>query len=167
VDRVLGVAMTSAAVRMVLVDGATGEGATVDRDVFDTAAFQAAIGAADGDVLACAGENLPYAVGVTWTEQAAATASQFLQALAALGLQNVVTVSQIEAADALARGIADVGGYTDLATSSSGAVTAGLSLGIPWLFFDLDAAYGLGTVKYDKDTYPSEAKVQFSTNLAF
>jgi hypothetical protein len=59
------------------------------------------------------------------------------------------------------------GGYTDLAASTSGAVTAGLSLGIPWVYFDLDAAYGLGTVKYNKDSYPTEAKVQFSTNLAF
>jgi hypothetical protein len=59
------------------------------------------------------------------------------------------------------------GGYTDLIASTSGAVTAGLSLGIPWLFFDIDGAYGLGTVKYDNKTYPSEAKVQFSTNLAF
>ena len=59
------------------------------------------------------------------------------------------------------------GAYTDLATSSSGAVTAGLSLGIPWLYFDLDGAYGLGSVKYNKSTYPTEAKVQFSTNIAF
>ena len=59
------------------------------------------------------------------------------------------------------------GGYTDLAQTTSGAVTAGLSLGIPWVYFDLDGAYGLGTVKYNKSTYPTEAKVLFSTNLAF
>jgi hypothetical protein len=59
------------------------------------------------------------------------------------------------------------GGYTDLAHTTSGAVTAGLSLGIPWIYFDLDGAYGLGTVKYNKSSYPTEAKVQFSTNLAF
>jgi hypothetical protein len=59
------------------------------------------------------------------------------------------------------------GGYTDLAATTSGAVTAGLSLGIPWVFFDLDAAYGLGKVTYDNDTFPSEAKVQLSLNLAF
>jgi hypothetical protein len=60
-----------------------------------------------------------------------------------------------------------LGGYTDLAAASSGAVTGGISLGIPWLYFDLDAAYGLGSVKYNNDSYPSEAKVQFSTNVAF
>jgi len=59
------------------------------------------------------------------------------------------------------------GGYTDLAATTSGAATAGLSLGIPWLFFDLDGAYGLGSVKYDNKSYPTEAKVQFSTNIAF
>ena len=59
------------------------------------------------------------------------------------------------------------GGYTDLVASTSGAVTGGLSLGIPWLFFDIDGAYGLGTVRYDNKSYPTEAKVQFSTNLAF
>lgn len=59
------------------------------------------------------------------------------------------------------------GGYTNLAASSSGAVTAGISLGIPWFYFDIDGAYGLGTVKYDKDSYPSEAKAQASINLAF
>ena len=60
-----------------------------------------------------------------------------------------------------------VGGYTDLAISTNGAVTGGLSLGIPWLFFDIDGAYGLGTVKYKNSSYPTEAKVQFSTNIAF
>lgn len=60
-----------------------------------------------------------------------------------------------------------VGGYTDLASSTSGAVTAGLSLGIPSFYFDIDGAYGLGTVRYQNDRYPTEAKVQFSTNIAF
>ena len=59
------------------------------------------------------------------------------------------------------------GGYTDLAATTSGAVTAGLSLGIPWVFLDLDGAYGLGTVKFDNKSYPTEAKVQASLNLAF
>jgi hypothetical protein len=59
-----------------------------------------------------------------------------------------------------------VGGYTDLA-QSTGALTAGLSLGIPWVFIDLDGAYGLGTAKYDNKSYPSEAKAQVSLNIAF
>ena len=58
------------------------------------------------------------------------------------------------------------GGLTDLA-QSTGALTAGFSVGIPWVFFDLDGAYGLGTVKYENKTVPSEAKVQFSLNFAY
>jgi hypothetical protein len=60
-----------------------------------------------------------------------------------------------------------VGGYTDLAESGSGAVTAGFSVGAPMIFLDIDGAYGLGTVKYENHSYPSEAKVQCSLNLAF
>jgi hypothetical protein len=59
-----------------------------------------------------------------------------------------------------------VGGYTDI-SQSNGAITAGLSLGIPSVFLDIDGAYGLGTVKYDNESYPSEAKVQVSLNVAF
>jgi len=59
------------------------------------------------------------------------------------------------------------GGYTDLAESGSGAVTAGLSFGVPMIFLDIDGAYGLGSVRYDNHSYPSEAKVQCSLNLAF
>lgn len=58
------------------------------------------------------------------------------------------------------------GGYTDL-SESGGAVTAGLSVGAPMIYLDIDGAYGLGTVKYDNHSYPSEAKVQCSLNLAF
>ncbi|GFE61958.1 conjugal transfer protein TraF [Geobacter sp. AOG2] len=59
------------------------------------------------------------------------------------------------------------GGYTDLAESGSGAVTAGFSVGAPFLFLDIDGAYGLGSVRYDNHSYPSEGKVQCSLNMAF
>ncbi|HEY5523262.1 MAG TPA: hypothetical protein VIK21_08730, partial [Desulfuromonadaceae bacterium] len=59
-----------------------------------------------------------------------------------------------------------IGGYTDFA-QSTGALTGGLSVGIPWVFLDIDGAYGLGSVKYDNHSYPSEAKLQFSMNFAF
>jgi hypothetical protein len=58
------------------------------------------------------------------------------------------------------------GGMTDLA-QSIGALTAGFSVGIPWVYFDLDGAYGLGSVKYENKSIPSEAKVQFSMNFAY
>ncbi len=59
-----------------------------------------------------------------------------------------------------------LGGYTDFA-QSTGALTGGLSVGIPWVFLDIDGAYGLGRVKFDNKSYPSEAKLQFSMNFAF
>lgn len=59
------------------------------------------------------------------------------------------------------------GGYTDLNNTDTGALTAGLSLGIPWFYLDLDGAYGLGKVRYKNNDYPTEAKVQASVNFAF
>jgi hypothetical protein len=58
------------------------------------------------------------------------------------------------------------GGLTDLA-QSTGALTAGFSVGVPWVYFDLDGAYGLGKIQYENKSVPSEAKAQFSMNFAF
>jgi hypothetical protein len=58
------------------------------------------------------------------------------------------------------------GGLTDL-VQSTGGLTAGFSVGIPLVFFDLDGEYGLGSIKYQNKSFPSEAKVQFSMNFAF
>lgn len=106
-DLVLGLSMTSADVRWVLVEGATAEGATICRDApdFDTL----------DDVLAAVGDNRLHAIGVTWAADAEDAASTLLDALADRGLDNVITVSEEEAADALAMGIADRGGYVDVA----------------------------------------------------
>jgi hypothetical protein len=107
VDLVLGLSMTSADVRWVLVEGTTAEGATICRDAVDFDTLD--------DIIAAVGENRLHAVGVTWATEAAAAASTLLDALAARGLDNVITVSQQEAADALATGIAHRGGYRDVA----------------------------------------------------
>jgi hypothetical protein len=107
VDLVLGLSMTSADVRWVLVEGSTAEGATICRD---------AVGADTlDDVIAAVGENRLHAIGVTWATEAETAASTLLDALAARGLGNVITVSEHEAADALATGIADRGGYSQVA----------------------------------------------------
>ena len=106
-DLVLGLSMTSADVRWVLVEGTTAEGATICRD---TAGFDTL-----DDVMAAVGENWLHAVGVTWAHDAEAAASTLLDALAARGLDNVITVSEEEAAESLAAGIADRAGYRDLA----------------------------------------------------
>jgi hypothetical protein len=107
VDLVLGLSMTSADVRWVLVEGPTAEGATICRDAVDADTLD--------DVIAAVGENRLHAIGVTWATEAETAASTLLDALAARGLGNVITVSEQEAADALATGIADRGGYSEVA----------------------------------------------------
>jgi hypothetical protein len=118
-DLVLGLSVTSTAVRWVLVEGMTGEGAPVDRgalDITGDAPFDA-----DGllSVLLDANESVVesgvHAAGVTWTTDADAAAGAVLDALDARGLESVVSVSEIEAAEALASGIADIAGYDDVA----------------------------------------------------
>ena len=118
-DLVLGLSVTSTAVRWVLVEGTSGEGAPVDRgalDITDDAPFDA-----DGLLSVLLDANEPvvesgvHAVGVTWTTDADAAALAVLEALDARGVQNVVSVSEIEAAEALAGGIADIAGYDDVA----------------------------------------------------
>jgi hypothetical protein len=107
VDLVLGLSMTSADVRWVLVEGTTAEGATVCRDAVDFDTLD--------DVIAAVGQNRLHAIGVTWANDADSAASTLLDALADRGLDNVITVSEQEAADSLAIGIADRGGYRDIA----------------------------------------------------
>ena len=106
-DLVLGLSMTSTAVRWVLVEGTTGEGATIHRDGIDFDTLD--------EVIAAVGDNRLHAVGVTWTNEAEAEASILLEALAARDLENVIAISELEAADALATGIADRAGYDDVA----------------------------------------------------
>jgi len=106
-DLVLGLSMTSTDLRWVLVEGTAGEGATVQRDGIDFETLD--------DVIAAVGDNRLHAVGVTWTDEAEAQASTVLETLASRGLENVIAISELEAADALASGIADRAGYNDVA----------------------------------------------------
>ncbi|BBY80716.1 hypothetical protein H7I53_06275 [Mycolicibacterium pulveris] len=111
---VLGLSMTSSAVRWVLVEGTTGDGDTVDRGACDLAE---AVEPADllTVVLANDFDGPIHAIGVTWTNEAEAAASGVLDALAARGFAHVIAVSEVEAAEELAAGLADIGGYDDLA----------------------------------------------------
>ena len=106
-DLVLGLSMTSADVRWVLVEGTTAEGATVCRDAVDFDTLD--------DVLAAVGENRLHAIGVTWAIEAETAASSLLDALSDRGLDSVIAVSEEESADALATGIAEHSGYRDVA----------------------------------------------------
>jgi hypothetical protein len=106
VDLVLGLSMTSTDVRWVLVEGTTAEGATICRDTADFDTLD--------DVLSAVGDNQLHAIGVTWTTEAEGAASTLLDALADRDLGNVIAVSELEAADALAAGIAELAGHRDL-----------------------------------------------------
>ncbi|HEY2500466.1 MAG TPA: hypothetical protein VGI68_03350 [Mycobacterium sp.] len=109
-ETVLGVSMAPETVRMVLVEGVGAGGVTVDQDAFDVAG-RAAVVAADRVIAAILGTRESAAQGgyqllssgVTWTDQAEATALR--DALAARKIENVMLVSAFMAAAALAQAV--------------------------------------------------------------
>lgn len=119
-DLVLGLSITSAAIRFVLVEGATGEGATIDKGTLE---LDGADGGLNDLVDAVLGEGpfaavpgrRPRAIGVTWLGSATAAASTVLELLADKGADNVIAVSESDAAAALATGIGDIAGLDDVA----------------------------------------------------
>ncbi|MGZ5364562.1 MAG: DUF7159 family protein, partial [Mycobacterium sp.] len=113
-DLVLGISMTSAAVRWALVEGTTGEGATISRGAFD---LEDAVAPDDLlDVLLIdEPDNRMHAIGLTWTNDATDAASAVLEAVRARGYDNVIAVSELEAGDVLASGIAAIADYEDVA----------------------------------------------------
>lgn len=109
-DVVLGLSMTSSSVRWVLVDAAaSGESLTVDlgsvprHEDFDADALLA-------ELLERSAPRRVDAIGLTWTTDAEYTASSVWQALTDRSVENVIAVSDVEAAEALACGIADIAG---------------------------------------------------------
>ncbi|MGV0740975.1 DUF7159 family protein [Mycolicibacterium sp. XJ870] len=118
-DLVLGLGMTSRAVRWVLVEGTTGEGTPVDRGAIaiDDVATYDSEGLLHGlvDDTVSTGENRIHAIGVTWTSDAAPLAGRVLDALEQRGHANVFAVSEVEAAGLLTTGIAEIAGYDDVA----------------------------------------------------
>lgn len=115
VEVVLGVSMTPVAVRMVLVEGEDADGVTVDHDTLPIstadnadAAVEAVVAAIVGtrDSAVESGHRLVSA-GVAWSDHAAA--ARLTAALRAHGVNDVVLVSELHAAGALARA---VGGKT-------------------------------------------------------
>ena len=121
-DLVLGIAMTSRAIRWVLVEGTTGEGNPIDRgaiafDEVDGVAAYDPNGLLRGlvDDSEIAADNFIHAIGVTWTSDAAQLADSVLAALEERGHANVVAVSEVEAASVLTSGIAEIAGYDEIA----------------------------------------------------
>jgi predicted NBD/HSP70 family sugar kinase len=110
VNTVLGVSVTPANVRSVLVEGSGADGATLDHDEFDVfeevgAALRRARDEAE------AGDHSVSAIGVTWSDDAEIEASMVLDGMARAGLTGVSAVSLSEAVEALASSIGRVIGY--------------------------------------------------------
>ena len=122
-DTVLGVSMAPTAVRMVLVEGQNGEGATVDEDNFDVPPEDdaATLSAADRVVSAILGTREGAAeggyqlasTGVTFTDPIEAAALR--DALAAHKVENVMLVSAFLAAAALAQAVGSQTNYAQTA----------------------------------------------------
>jgi len=111
VDVVLGVSMAPKTVRMVLLEGESAGGVTVDEDNFDIAPESAAAATADQVIAAILGTQESAAErghqlqssGVTWTDPVEADALR--DALAAHKVENVMPVSAFMAAAALAQAV--------------------------------------------------------------
>lgn len=122
-DTVLGVSMAPTAVRMVLVEGENGDGATVDQDNFDVPSDDdvATVTAADQVVSAILGTRQGAAeggyqlasTGVTFTDPVEAAALR--DALAAHKVENVMLVSAFLAAAALAQAVGSRTNYAQTA----------------------------------------------------
>ncbi|MEW5812222.1 MAG: hypothetical protein AB1925_22575 [Actinomycetota bacterium] len=107
-DLVLGLSMTSSSVRWVLVEGTSGDGATLDRGSVDAAGLDA--GALLDTLISDIAPRRLHAVGLTWSFAAERMASAAWQALTDRGVENVIAVSDVEAAEALALGIVEMAG---------------------------------------------------------
>ncbi len=135
-DTVLGVSMAPTAVRMVLVEGENGDGATVDQDNFEVVGEDGAatLGAADRVVSAILGTRQGAAeggyqltsTGVTWTDPIEAAALR--DALAAHKVENVMLVSAFLAAAALAQSVGNETNYAHTALLFVEADTATLAV---------------------------------------
>lgn len=119
-DTVLGLSLTSTGVGWVLVEGREADGAIVDHDDF-------AVRTGGGSRAVSTAERVTAAVlrareaatrhdqrvgliGLTWSDDASAEAALLLESLTDAGLDNVVPVQALHAAEMLAQGVATVVG---------------------------------------------------------
>jgi hypothetical protein len=119
VEIVLGVSLTPTTVSIALVEGEKADGVIVERDVFDiTAVDGSATSSASDHVIAAilgtqegaiaAGHHL-VSTGVTWTHHTQAAVLR--EALIARGIEDVLLVSELHAAAALAQAVGRAVGY--------------------------------------------------------
>ena len=122
-DIVLGVSLTPKTVRMVLVEGEKGDGAIVDHDTFDVSRGDDSATSNATDQLVSAvlgtqesaaeGGHVLKAIGVTWSDRAEAAALR--DGMAASGVTDVMLVSELHAAGALAQAAGRAVGYESTA----------------------------------------------------
>ena len=116
-DVVLGVSMAPTTVRMVLVEGEDAHGATVDHRCFDLTTDDAAASALAGILgtrdSASEGGHRIIATGVVWNDPVAA--ARLKSVLRAASIDDVILVSELHAAGALAQAIGQAAGYAHTA----------------------------------------------------
>jgi hypothetical protein len=134
VDIALGVSMTPTTVRMVLVEGEKADGVTVDHDVFDIPAGDPSATAPNQVVAAILGTRESavdgghhlVATGVAWRDHTEAAVLR--DALAARNIDDVMLVSELHAAGALAQAVGSAVGYERTALMFLERNTATLSV---------------------------------------
>jgi hypothetical protein len=124
-DTVVGLSLTSTSVGWVLVEGRDADGAILDHDDFDvpvTAGLQAvytseqaSAAVLDAQAAAAGFDQRLHVVGVTWSDESAAEAALLVESLTDAGFDNIVPVRLHDACDMLARAIAPVVGYDQVA----------------------------------------------------
>jgi hypothetical protein len=119
VEIVLGVSMTPTTVRMALVEGEKADGVILEHDVFDITSVDGAATSSVADQVIAAilgtqegaivnGHNL-LSTGVAWSDRGEAAALR--EALEARGIEDVLLVSELHAAAALAQAVGRAMGY--------------------------------------------------------
>lgn len=134
-DIVLGVSMTSSTVRMVLVEGDKADGVTVDHDVFDVGSGDGVAASPADQVIAAimgtqesaedGGHSLK-TVGVTWTDHV--EAAKLRDELALRYIEDVLLISELHAAGALAQVVGRAVGYAKTALLLVNRDTATMSV---------------------------------------
>lgn len=163
-DIVLGVSMTPTTVRMVLVEGEKADGVTVDHDVFDIPAGDPSATAPQQVVAAILGTRESAAegghrlvgTGVTWRDHAEAAALR--DALAAHNIDDVMLVSELHAAGALAQAVGSAVGYERTALMFLERNTATLSV--------VDTADGSIVKVQSHDLHTTDAVAELASMVA-
>jgi hypothetical protein len=106
VDTVLGVSITGVSAGLVLLEGRTPDGDTVDRDAIDLTGAHASLSDVMAAVLGIQGSvsangHRLRAVGVTWSAGSESKARELVTNLTEFGLTNIVTVRPAEATNSL------------------------------------------------------------------